>query len=74
MKARNNHVCTIFPEGPQVRIRLFIYEYSVCPTLCCMKNKLNKQDIIFITSITFPLGPITHIDTSTFLDVVFPDP
>ena len=23
---------------------------------------------------TFPLGPMTHMETSTFLEVVFPDP
>jgi len=27
-----------------------------------------------ITSMTLPLGPMTHMETSTFFDVVFPDP
>ena len=74
LTGRNKHVCTLFTEGPEVRIQLFFYEYSVCPRLCYMNNKINERDIIFITSITFPLGPTTHMDTSTFLDVVFPDP
>ena len=26
------------------------------------------------TSMTLPLGPMTHMETSTFFDVVFPDP
>ena len=27
-----------------------------------------------VTSMTLPLGPMTHMETSTFFDVVFPDP
>ena len=27
-----------------------------------------------VTSMTLPLGPMTHMETSTFFDVVFPAP
>ena len=37
--------------------------------------RLATQAIVpHVTSMTLPLGPMTHMETSTFFDVVFPAP